>query len=78
MLTEHPDVKMFVCPDCDLTMKSQVILELHQEIVHKSQLSQVEKIENLMWPCPICRRNFKVYHRSGQRKDGIWYHVESA
>ena len=74
MLTEHPEVKMFICPDCDLTMKSQVILELHQEIVHKSQLSQVEKGKKLKWPCPICRHILIV---SGCRKYGIWHHVES-
>lgn len=77
MLTEHPDVTCFICPDCDLTMKSQVALELHQKIVHRYQLNQEESenLEKSIWPCPICRHIFS-YSNQGARGHGIWKHVE--
>ena len=72
MLKEHPTATSFVCPDCDLTMKSQVFLELHQEMVHKSELNQVPRIEDVKrgreWKCPICTHAFTMVR--------IWKHIE--
>ena len=69
MLTEHPEVKSFICPDCNLTLRSQVILELHQEIVHNPQINLDEK----PYPCPYCGHTFKM--GLGDRGN-LWKHVE--
>ena len=47
MLSAHPESPIFICPDCDLVLTSELMLEMHQKMTHKREQFQARITLNL-------------------------------